>query len=129
MSPVLTVRQLVAHAQSYVRSPHNGTLVAERGRALAPMWLPLPSRWLHATTVHAPRSRSELSASSLTASCDINVFIADTAMVNNSLFWSYAYYFLRRRSSTPTLVRQSQITRSKLKLPFAYGASSHHFSA
>ena len=34
MSPVLTVRQPVAHAESYVRAPHSGTLVAARGRAL-----------------------------------------------------------------------------------------------
>src|SRR5258705_2775489 len=38
-------------------------------------------------------------------------------MVNTSLLWPHAYSFLRRRSSTATLVRQSQITRSKLKLP------------
>src|SRR5580692_4458714 len=44
-------------------------------------------------------------------------------MVNSSLHWPHAYYFLRRRSSTAILVRQSQITRSKLKLPFAYGES------
>ena len=43
-------------------------------------------------------------------------------MVNSSLHWPHAYYFLRRRSSTAILVRQSQITRSKLKLPFAWGS-------
>ena len=37
MSPVLTVRQPGAHARSYVRAPHSGTLVAAKGRALAPI--------------------------------------------------------------------------------------------
>jgi hypothetical protein len=34
---------------------------------------------------------------------------------------SHTYYFLRRRSVTLSAVRQPQITRSKVKLPFAFG--------
>jgi hypothetical protein len=48
-------------------------------------------------------------------------FICDITMVNNSLLRPHAYYFLRRRSTTLSPVRQPQITRSKLKLPFAFG--------
>src|SRR5246500_2303745 len=38
----------------------------------------------------------------------------------------YAYYLLRRKSSTQR-ERSSTITRSKQKLPFAFGECSHHY--
>src|SRR6202008_4571806 len=53
-------------------------------RVPAPTWSPLLPRCFPATTGHAPRSSSGLSASSLNVPCDINVFIFDITMVNNS---------------------------------------------
>src|SRR6516162_7318554 len=120
MSPAPTVRQPASHARAHTRLADTDTLAAARCRALAPIWLLLPPRRFHATTGHAPRSNSGPSASLLSApSWDVNVFICDITIVTKLLIMSHTYYFLRRRSVTLRPVRQPQITRSKVKLPFA----------
>src|SRR5262252_2384110 len=45
--------------------------------------------------------------------------------IGRSRHLSYEYYLLRRKSSTQR-ERSSAITRSKQKLPFAFGECSHH---
>src|SRR5215472_12514954 len=125
MSPAPTVRELTSHVRAHSRLADTDTLAAAKCRVPAPMWSPLLPRCFPATTGHALRSDSEPSASSLIVPSDINVFICDITMVNNSLLRPHAYYFLRRRSTTLSPVRQPQITRSKVKLPFAFGASRH----
>src|ERR1700756_2288193 len=122
MSPAPTVRQLASHVRAHARLADTDTLAAARCRAPAPMWSPLLPRCFPATTGHAPLSNSGPSASSLIVPSDINVFICDITMVNNSLLRPHAYYFLRRRSTALSPVRQPQITRSKVKLPFADAA-------
>src|SRR5215469_5410493 len=119
MSPAPTVRELTSHVRAHARLADTDTLAAARCRVPAPIWSPLLPRCFPATTGHAPRSSSGLSASSLTVPSDTNVFIFDITMVNNSLPPPHAYYLLRRRSSTVNPLPQPQITRSKVKLPFA----------
>src|SRR5262250_2548114 len=117
MSPAPTVRELTSHVRAHARLADTDTLAAARCRPPAPIWSPLLSRCFPATTGHAPRSSSGLSASSLTVPSDINVFIFDIFIANNSLTLPHAYYVLRRKSSTVSPLPQSQITRSKVKLP------------
>src|ERR1700752_1310196 len=118
MSPAPTVRQPASHGRAHARLADTDTLAVARRRVLAPIWSLLLPRCFPATTGHAPRSSSGLSASSLTVPYDINVFRFDIIMVNNSLPSPHAYYLLRRRSSTVSPLSQPQITRSKVKLPF-----------
>src|ERR1700757_3883756 len=84
MSPAPTVRQLASHVRAHARLADTDTLAAARCRVPAPTWSPLLPRCFPATTGHAPRSSSGLSASSLNVPSDINVFIFDITMVNNS---------------------------------------------
>src|ERR1700757_3790002 len=84
MSPAPTVRQLASHVRAHARLADPHTLAAARCRVPAPTWSPLLPRCFPATTGHAPRSSSGLSASSLNVPSDINVFIFDITMVNNS---------------------------------------------
>src|SRR5215469_5757535 len=119
MLPPPTVRQPESHGRARAPPADTGTLAAAKCRLPAPIWSPLLPRCFPATTGHAPRSSSGPSASLLTVPSDINVFIFDIIMVNNSLSPPHAYYLLRRRSSTVSPVPQPQITRSKVKLPFA----------
>src|SRR6201984_3606319 len=84
MSPAPTVRQPASHVRAHARLADIDTLAAARCRVPAPTWSPLLPRCFPATTGHAPRSSSGLSASSLNVPSDINVFIFDITMVNNS---------------------------------------------
>jgi hypothetical protein len=87
---------------------------SEMPRSRANIVAALP-RCFPATTGHAPRSSSGLSAFSFTVPFDINVFISDIIIVNDSLPPPHAYYLLRRRSSAVSPLPQPQITRSKVK--------------
>src|SRR5258707_12751467 len=82
MLPAPTVRQPASHGRAHASLADTDTLAAARFRVPAPIWSPLLPRCFPATTGHAPRSSSGLSASSLTVPSDINVFIFDIAMVN-----------------------------------------------
>src|SRR5215469_17697526 len=119
MLPAPTVRQPALHGRAHARLADTDTLAAAICRVPVPIWSPLLPHCFPATTGHAPRSGSELSASSLTVPSDINVFISDITIVNNSLPSPHAYYLLRRRSNTVIPLPQPQITRSNVKLSFA----------